>query len=348
MKKRKNKKHIVIYLYFVRFEIILIVLSLLLFCVISKEYIKDVKLFIENIVSFLFFWISDDAKSLDLKVKLYFSLFFLIFSINIYIKLYGKRLYDRIKYGGIVKEKKVSYYRDLPKNNNLEVAFASLYYCSSISFKTLKKGLVGAFILKWARDGYITIKDNGNNVYNIDLKDGLFDKTKIEQELYDMFKKASLDNNIINNKEFKKWTRKNKKIMNKWYDEILSTEFDCDLKKEAEQLIGLKKFLIDYSIIDERKHIEVYIWEYYLIYAQLLGISDTVNEQFKQVYPNNSRTIQLAYMNYSDPIIEVMDFWDLLKVQFIICNICLLFIWLFILIAMATVLAVCNLIYLLR
>lgn len=60
-------------------------------------------------------------------------------------------------------------------------------------------------------------------------------------------------------------------------------------KELAKKLLGLKGFLKDYSLIDEKKHIEVKIWEQYLIYAQLLGITKKVNKQMKDIYPESFR-----------------------------------------------------------
>ena len=55
---------------------------------------------------------------------------------------------------------------------------------------------------------------------------------------------------------------------------------------EAIHLKGLKKFLLDFSIMPEREYFEVEIWEEYLIFAQLLGIADKVEKQFKKLYPD--------------------------------------------------------------
>lgn len=62
-----------------------------------------------------------------------------------------------------------------------------------------------------------------------------------------------------------------------------------DEKELTKKLLGLKEFLKDYSLIDEKKHIEVKIWEQYLIYAQLLGITKKVNKQMKDIYPESFR-----------------------------------------------------------
>ena len=49
-----------------------------------------------------------------------------------------------------------------------------------------------------------------------------------------------------------------------------------DLKEEAIQLAGLKKYLQEYTLIKEREAIEVHLFEEYLIYAQMMGIAKEV------------------------------------------------------------------------
>lgn len=236
--------------------------------------------------------------------KIYIGLYALFLVLGIYMKFYGIRHIQSKKYGGVVNEKGVEYCRELPKWIDLELAYASLYYCSKISTKKLKNGIIGAFILKWSNDDNIIITDKGNKVFNIDLKEGNFKKTELEQELYDMLKIAAGSNNIIDNKELKIWSRTHKGVLETWHKKLLSNAFNENQKQEAEALLGLKKFLLDYSLIDERRHIEVKIWEHYLIYAQLLGISDEVNKQFSKIYPDYSKIGQLSVMNFNELVVE--------------------------------------------
>ena len=42
---------------------------------------------------------------------------------------------------------------------------------------------------------------------------------------------------------------------------------DLKLREEAIQLKGLKKFLLDFSIMPEREYFEVHMWEEYLIFV---------------------------------------------------------------------------------
>ena len=243
-------------------------------------------------------------QSYQFGTKVYIITYILFLILCVYMKFYGTRHIQSKKHGGIVNENNIDYCRELPKWIDLEIAYASLYYCSKISTKKLKNGIIGAFLLKWSNDDNILITDKGNKVFSIDLKDGNFEKTELEQELYNMLKIAAGGNNIIDNKELKVWSRSHKDVLERWHKKLLSSAFNDNLRPEAEALLGLKKFLLDYSLIDERRHIEVKLWEHYLIYAQLLGISDVVNKQFAKIYPDYSKIGQLSVMNLNELVVE--------------------------------------------
>jgi len=48
---------------------------------------------------------------------------------------------------------------------------------------------------------------------------------------------------------------------------------------------SFKKFLQDFSKLDERDYKSIAIWEHYLVYATALGISKKVIKQLKIVFP---------------------------------------------------------------
>ena len=217
--------------------------------------------------------------------KMYTIFCILSFLFAIYVKIYLILLEKNFL---IRKKEDINYTREIPNWVNLETAYSSLYYNSNIKKKELKKGIIGAFLLKWYYNDNIIITNSSNSVFNIDLKDDSFEKTKREQELYDMLKQAAGSNNTLDSNELKTWSKKNINAMELWYSRLLFNSFESDLKQEAEILLGLKNFLLDYSLIDERSHIEVKVWESYLIYAQLLGITDKVNAEFKKLYPDDT------------------------------------------------------------
>lgn len=226
----------------------------------------------------------------------------------VYIRKIGIRRFQSKKYGGTINEKDVDYYRDIPIYNDYATAFASLYYCSNISEKKLKNGIIGAYILKWSNEDKITIIDKGDRVFSIDLKDGDFEKTPTESEVYHLLRKAAGENHILDNNELKIWSRKHNKEIKEFYNRILTNiDSDINLKDEAKKILGLKKFLLNYSLIDEKRHIEIKIWENYLIFAQILGISDKVTKQFTQIYPDYSKMGNLLAMSLDDIIKEYIS-----------------------------------------
>jgi uncharacterized membrane protein YgcG len=63
-------------------------------------------------------------------------------------------------------------------------------------------------------------------------------------------------------------------------------------------IIGFKKYLLDFSLIGERSMEESIIWQDYLTFAALLGIADKAMEQFEKVYPNTSQYSENAHYYY--------------------------------------------------
>ena len=55
---------------------------------------------------------------------------------------------------------------------------------------------------------------------------------------------------------------------------------------EIEQWVGLKKYMEDFSLLNEREVPDIVIWERFLVYATVFGIADKVIKQLKMVYPN--------------------------------------------------------------
>lgn len=52
------------------------------------------------------------------------------------------------------------------------------------------------------------------------------------------------------------------------------------------------------TIIDEKKAIEVHMWDEYLIFAQSFGIADKVAKQFKDFHPVEYNDNMIYYNNY--------------------------------------------------
>lgn len=220
------------------------------------------------------------------------------------------------------KEKKAinrdtSYYRDIPCNGDIYRAFCigSLY-----GITKNKTDLLGAVILKWLKEGLVRVeKHEKDGVFSkeesvIILSEGNPDTITFpkEKELFDMIYQASKDG-ILEGKELERWCSVHYSRILNWFDSVYTSQKKIlkeeklivstkkkalglfpykssvgtdALRQEASQLAGLKRYLLDYTLIHDREAIEVALFEDFLIFAQIMGIAKKVSKQFKDLYPS--------------------------------------------------------------
>ena len=212
--------------------------------------------------------------------------------------------------------KDVPYFRDIPCRKDIYRAYYIGYQYNIIKNKT---DILGAIILKWLKDGMIRIEEKGNGgifkkentvIVLTETDSEKFSESK-EKELFNMLYEASKDG-YLENKEFEKWCEKSYSKILSWFNKIIKNEKNKlvqeglieekeevrmkvfkskkyiathELKQEALELAGLKRYLNEYTLIKEREAIEVQLFEEYLIFAQIMGIAQKVAKQFKDIYP---------------------------------------------------------------
>lgn len=214
-------------------------------------------------------------------------------------------------------KKDIEYFRDIPCNNDIFRAFYVGY-----NYNILKRDsyLLGAIILKWIKDSVVKVehkesskvfkKDDISIIFNTSSLQNF--ESKKEKEIFDILYSASKDG-VLENNEFKDWCELHYKTVFNWFDDILDEQRDKlvnenlimheektilkffvkhkysstpELRQEALNLAGLKKYLKEYTLIKNREPIEVNLFENYLIFAQLMGIADKVAKDFKDLYPD--------------------------------------------------------------
>ena len=238
-----------------------------------------------------------------------------------------------IKKDSSISNREIEYFRDIPCNGDIFRAYYIGY-----SYKLLKNrtDILGALLLKWLKDSLITIekKEIGSLIKKdsdiIVIKRGKLDSItdENEQRLFKMISDASGDG-ILEKKEFEKWCDSHYELIFGWFKNVMDDERNKleneglitvvdtkylkfynittheatpALKQEALELAGLKKYLKEYTLISNRKPIEVTLFEYYLIFAQLMGIAKEVAKNFKDIYPD---MIQQSHFNDYDNIVFV-------------------------------------------
>lgn len=229
--------------------------------------------------------------------------------------------------------KDVPYFRDIPCKKDI---FRAYYIAYQYGLTKNKTDILGAIILKWLKDSLITIqqKETGmifkkeNTVVVLKETDPSSIEDEKEQELFIMLYEASKDG-YLENKEFEKWCSKSYSKILSWFDTIIEREKQKlvteglitveekvtlkifkskvytatpELKQEAIELAGLKRYLNEYTLIKDRQAIEVQLFEGYLIYAQIMGIAKKVAKEFKDLYPE---IIEQSNFNSYDNIVFI-------------------------------------------
>ena len=219
--------------------------------------------------------------------------------------------------------------RDIPFDKDI---YKTNWIAESYRLNRRKTDVLGAILLKWLMEKKIEItKVQTKKLFKekeetaVVLKSDASFENELETKLFNMMYEASKDG-ILETNEFNKWCGDNYEKILDWFDSVLDyqtkkylsdniitteeiTKFKVftsikynvneSLKNEAIKLKGLKNFLEEFSRIDDREAIEVNLWEYYLIYAQILGIANKVAKQFKKLYPEIIENNQYGY-SYDD------------------------------------------------
>lgn len=244
---------------------------------------------------------------------------------KIYLPKYGYGNLDFGVDGKKIPDNKdINYFKEIPCNKDLCFAYWVCYqYEVVLDTGGLREGIIGAIMLKWIRDGYIKIEKNKKGIFSsiddnyvIDLGENMMISNYVEYELYKMFKNASSDGRMLKPMEFEDWCAKNYDILDNWFyniitytsgelekiklitneirkinnkystkKKILYKVVNPSLKDEAIKLIGLRKYLIDFSSMSKKEYFDVHLWNEYLMFAMLLGVADRVSEQFSKLYP---------------------------------------------------------------
>lgn len=219
--------------------------------------------------------------------------------------LHRKRMEDVL--GCNVKD--IDWCRDIPFEGDILQSYMVLEQLGM----NRKSNVAGAMILRMIYNGIICLSkdDRGNVEMSFDALASLDSLNSAERSLYDMMKKASGSDVILQKNEFRRWSRFHTKEVSDWAESIgrLGREraretgniegrrFTLNGQKNSRNLVGLKNFLGDYTLLKERGTAEVVLWKEYLVFAALFGIADKVAKELEEINPGAFEQ-QLAY----DPV----------------------------------------------
>jgi uncharacterized membrane protein YgcG len=132
--------------------------------------------------------------------------------------------------------------------------------------------------------------------------------------LYKMMKQAAGENGILEKNEFTAWAKAHSQESYEWYNQAteagrnamrsngwVGDTFDIlsqTGKAEGIKLMGLQKFLMEFTLTPEREAVEAHLWKEYLVFGSIMGIARIVARQLKEIAPTAAAVISLSNSYY--------------------------------------------------
>ncbi len=207
-------------------------------------------------------------------------------------------------FGG--KKKDVPWFREVPVGGDLQKA-GEIYGVMEGKASDISANLIPAYMTRLFYKGALFVTNDMKGKAVVGIKPDFTQSENsgldesLEYELYAFFKEASGEDLVLQEKELNKWLGRNASRMYSWKGKTLTGQSIWSLQKEdVQEVYGLKKFLKDFTLIEDRGVVEVGLWNNYLIFASLFGIADQVKKDFKKICPEYFRMSQVAESLYGD------------------------------------------------
>ncbi|NLC89737.1 MAG: DUF2207 domain-containing protein, partial [Clostridiaceae bacterium] len=204
-----------------------------------------------------------------------------------------------------------SYYREVP----YQYHFINTQYFTNSEVSDW----ISAFILKWVSEG--RLQEQTEVAGRIFKKEKLALRIlpqpgqhshELEARLWTMLVAAAGEDQILSEKEFNRYVKRNIKVFNSWTEDVVSQSeqqmtsggylveysekvFKILTRKRLEitpqgqdlgnKIFAFKNYLKDFSLLEERGVSHVGLWQELMVWAAFMGIAEQVYEQLKIVNP---------------------------------------------------------------
>lgn len=216
------------------------------------------------------------------------------------------------------------YFRDIPNEGNL-----SATYTLGRMFDVCEDGailatgmlrLIQLGCLSPVESQQVTFMGRTKETVNLRLMGGQHDQMdEYDEYLYTVLEAAAGADGILQARELERFAANNDRLLRAYIEKhdskgraYLSHKHCLKIwntpaqlshltpagEKELGELMGLKRYLEDFSLVAERSLKEIPIWRELLSYAMLFGIADRVAQQMQELYPE----LTLELNEYIDTI----------------------------------------------
>lgn len=211
--------------------------------------------------------------------------------------------------------KDLQWYRDIPYGGNLQAAnnalnaysYFSADYNNLLSATILRLIEMGAIGIEQRQDG----RGQAKPLFVIRQLHQPEAQPRLMRLVHEIFQKAAGDDTVLEPRELRSF-------MQRSYNQSLTDSFVqalhtrtsiyqyADERDEVRRLFGLRKYLKDFSLVDERGAQEVALWKDYLVFATLFGIADQVLRDMKKINPAYFNMDQVARQMADDVTLPVI------------------------------------------
>lgn len=246
-----------------------------------------------------------------------------------------KKLFGWEKRKAAKRLKQVDYFRDIPNDGNLNAT----YHLGLSDRACQEDTLMGAYLLRLIADGALEPTAESVDTKKVCLQLVRPPRTgnEFDDALYTVLEAAAGEDGTLQPNELQYYYMRNRRPVIAFMDSCQSDAqrtmhgggwlkgAECrgrrDLSEtgleQLDQIWGLKRFLLDFSLIHERGVGETVIWQDYMVYAMLLGIADKVAPQIKKLYPDATPQIEQYERNiaYAASYNQALTFAYITRVQ---------------------------------
>ncbi len=212
-----------------------------------------------------------------------------------------RKKFNNVSNFGVKNVKEIKWCREIPYNGNLLATNYVVEKAPAFFNSRNKNAIASAYILRMIQQNVlIASKDaNGKSIISFNENANLDKLESPEKSLFNMMKQASGANKILEDKEFSQWAKKNKSTLISWTNSISNKgikaleeggyfsnhKFTPSGVQANNKVLGFFKYLLDFTLINERRSAEVHLWQDYLVFAALFGIANKVAKELKDIDP---------------------------------------------------------------
>ena len=213
--------------------------------------------------------------------------------------------------------KSVDYFKSIPLEGNLQKA-NDMLNAFNVGKAHNYKRLISATILHLINEGVFSVEpmmtEAGKMAKRFVVKEKLpveKDWSPLAYKMHEIFNKASGENHVLDPKELETFMENdnNLKVVKSFLNALhtmRTLEFYENHKDEVCEVFGFKRFLEDFTLMNERHLTEAKLWNDYMVWATLYGNAEQVIKDMKAINPEFFKMDQVAIQLSDNDILPVV------------------------------------------